>query len=135
MAIVIFAICAQSCSNANNRPIIKFSGDSTAIIIKNIDEASWFEAQKAYQANPDSNNLVTVLLIPGDQDSLEVEKEIPGKFKLAGDSVQFDPDSAFVKGKTYLIENYIGVQFGSVGQLLKNNVKAQLQPQRQTLTR
>ncbi|WP_217643888.1 hypothetical protein [Pedobacter rhizosphaerae] len=135
MAVFVFATSIQSCSNANNKPIIKFSGDSSTIIIKNIDEASWFEARKAYQANPDANSLITVLIIPGDQDSLQTEREISGSFKLAGDSIQFTPDSTFLKGKTYLVENYVGVKFGSLGGLLKNNVKAQLQPQRQTLTR
>src|SRR6218665_1780605 len=98
LGLFIVAFFAISCSNTNNRPIIQFSGDSTSIIIKNIDEASLLQVKNAYKANADTINMVTVLLKPGELDSIQDELEVPGKINVAGDSLVFNPDSAFMKG-------------------------------------
>lgn len=129
------AFLAISCSNTNNRPIIQFSDDSTSIIIKNIDEASLLQVKNAYKANADTINMITVLLKPGELDSIQDELEVPGKINIAGDSLVFNPDSAFVKGKTYVVESYIGVKFATVGNLISGTAKQNLQAQRQTLRR
>jgi len=129
------ALFAISCSNTNNRPIIQFSDDSTSIIIKNIDEASLLQVKNAYKANADTINMITVLLKPGELDSIQDELEVPGKINIAGDSLVFNPDSAFVKGKTYVVESYIGVKFATVGNLISGTAKQNLQAQRQTLRR
>ncbi|TCD27916.1 hypothetical protein EZ456_08185 [Pedobacter psychrodurus] len=132
IAVVLFAL---SCSNANNRPIIKFSGDSSSIIIKNIDEASLLKVKNAYQDNADTLNLVSVLIKPGDLDSVQDELEVPGKIKILGDSLIFNPDQPFLKGKEYLVESYIGIKFATVGDLIIGNGKQNLKAQRQTLKR
>jgi len=132
LAITVFAF---SCSNTNNRPIIKFSGDSALIIIKNIDEASLLQVKNAYQANADTLNMISVLIKPGDLDSIQDELEVPGKVKILGDSLVFNPDQPFLKGKEYLVESYIGVKFATAGDLLKGNGKQNLKAQRQTLKR
>lgn len=133
--IVVVAILAISCSNTNSKPVIKFSGDSSSIIIKNIDEASFLQAKNAIKANPDSLNLISVLLTPGDQDSLQVEQEIYGKFSVKEDSVVFKPKTPFVKGKKYLVESFIAVNYADAKKLLTNGIKHNLQPQQQILTR
>lgn len=132
IAVVLFSL---SCSNTNNRPIIKFSEDSSSIIIKNIDEASLLQVKNAYQANADTLNMVSVLVKPGDLDSLQDELEVPGKIKIVGDSLVFNPDQPFLKGKEYLVESYIGIKFATVGDLIKGNGKQNLKAQRQTLKR
>jgi hypothetical protein len=134
-AIIAVAIFALSCSNRNNKAIIKFSRDSSSIIIKNIDEASLLQVKNAYQANADTLNLVSVLIKPGDLDSIQDELEFPGKIKVSGDSVIFSPAKPFVKGKDYVVESYIGVKFATVGNLISGNAKHNLQAQRQTLKR
>jgi len=133
--IVVVAILAISCSNTNSKPVIKFSGDSSSIIIKNIDEASLFQVKNAIKANPDSLNLISVLLTPGDQDSLQVEEEINGKFSVTGDSIVFKPKTPFLNGKSYLVESYVGVNYADAKKLLTNGIKHNLQPQQQILTR
>lgn len=132
---VIAAIFALSCSNTNNRPIIKFSEDSSSIIIKNIDEASLLQVKNAYQASADTLNLVSVLIKPGDLDSIQDELEVPGKVKILGDSLVFNPDQPFLKGKEYLVESYIGIKFATVGDLIMGKGKQNLKAQRQTLKR
>jgi len=135
LGLLIVAFLAISCSNTNNRPIIQFSDDSTSIIIKNIDEASLLQVKNAYKANSDTINMITVLLKPGELDSIQDELEVPGKINIAGDSLVFNPDSAFMKGKTYVVESYIGVKFATVGNLISGTAKQNLQAQRQTLRR
>jgi len=131
----IVAFVAISCSNTNNRPIIQFSADRTSIIIKNIDEASLLQVKNAYKDSSNALSMVTVLLKPGELDSVQDELEVPGKINVAGDSLIFNPDSPFVKGKTYVVESYIGVKFATVGNLISGNAKQNLQAQRQTLRR
>ncbi|WP_025143394.1 hypothetical protein [Pedobacter jeongneungensis] len=133
--IVWVSIFVLSCSNRNNKPIIKFSGDSTSIIIKNIDEASLLQVKNAYKANADTLNLVSVLIKPGELDSIQDELEVAGKVKILGDSLIFNPDQPFIKGKDYLVESYIGVKFATVGNLITGSAKHNLQQQKQTLKR
>lgn len=134
-AVIAVTVFALSCSNTNNRPIIKFSGDSSLIIIKNIDEVSLLQVKNAYQANADTLNLVSVLIKPGDLDSIQDELEVPGKVKILGDSLVFNPDQPFLKGKEYLVESYIGIKFATAGDLIRGNGKQNLKAQRQTLKR
>jgi len=135
LAMIAVAVFALSCSNTNNKPIIKFSRDSLSIIIKNIDEASLLQVKNAYKANADTLNLISVLIKPGDLDSIQDELEMPGKVKVSGDSVIFSPDQPFVKGKDYVVESYIGIKFATVGNLISGNARHNLQAQRQTLKR
>ncbi|MFC3561733.1 hypothetical protein [Pedobacter jamesrossensis] len=125
----------MSCSNKNNAPVIKFSADSNSIVIKNIDEASLFQVKNAYRTNSDSVNFISVLLTPNETDSLQTEKEVSGKINLIGDSVLFIPETPFLKGKTYLVESYVGVKFADGGKLFKGTIKHSLQPQQQILKR
>jgi len=133
--VVAVFMSAFSCSNRNNKPVIKFSGDSTSIIITNIDEASLLQVKNAYQANMDTVNIMSVLIMPGELDSIQDELEVTGKVKIVGDSLIFNPDQPFVKGKDYLVESYIGVKFATVGNLITGSAKHNLQPQKQTLKR
>ncbi|MBB4109207.1 hypothetical protein [Pedobacter zeae] len=135
LIVVAVVISALSCSNRNNRPVIKFSGDSSSIIIKNIDEASLLQVKNAYQAKSDTLNLISVLIKPGELDSIQDELEVTGKVKILGDSLVFNPDQPFIKGKDYLVQSYIGVKFATIGNLITSSAKHNLQPQKQTLKR
>ncbi|WP_344852291.1 hypothetical protein [Pedobacter jeongneungensis] len=78
---------------------------------------------------------MSVLIMPGELDSIQDELEVAGKVKIVGDSFIFNPDQPFVKGKDYLVESYIGVKFATVGNLITGSAKHNLQPQKQTLKR
>ncbi len=132
---VVVALNLGSCSNNSNAPVIKFSADSSSIVIKNIDEASLFQVKNAYHTNPDSVNFISVLLTPNETDSLQNEEYIAGYTKLQGDSVLFVPEEPFLAGKSYLVESYIGVKFADGGKLLKGTIKHNLEPQQQVLKR
>lgn len=135
MAVIAIAIFAQSCSGRNNKPIIMFSADSSAIIIKGIDEASLLQVKNIYSKGNDTVNLISVVLKPGEPDSLQDDVLISGKINLSGDSLVFHPDQAFQKGKKYLVESYVGVSFANAKSLVNGTVKPNLQPQKQILTR
>ncbi|WP_412466996.1 hypothetical protein [Pedobacter sp. KLB.chiD] len=133
--IVWISIFMFSCSNRNKKPVIKFSGDSTSIIIKNIDEASLLQVKNAYQHKSDTVEMISVLIKPGDLDSIQDEQEVPGRIKILGDSLVFIPDQPFVKGKEYQVESYIGVKFATVGDLVTGKGRQNLKAQQQTLKR
>ncbi|MCZ4243483.1 hypothetical protein [Pedobacter punctiformis] len=131
----LITIIAFSCSNANNKPIIKFSIDSSSIVIKNIDEVSLLQVKKVVFSDSISSHLISVLLSPGDEDSLQTEQELDGKLTLIGDSLVFKPHTPFLKGKNYLVESYIEAQFGNKEKLLKGTLKYKLEPQQVILKR
>ena len=93
------------------------------------------QVKNAYRANADTLNLVSVLLKPGDLDSIQDELEVPGKLKILGDSLVFNPNQPFLKGKEYLVESYIGIKFATVGDLIMGKGKQNLKAQQQTLKR
>ena len=130
---LLFGIFA--CSGKKDQVVIAFSADRNSIVLKNIDEASLFQLKSLAQDHADSLELISVLLTPGDQDSLQMEAEVKGKTILQGDSLLFYPDSPFIKSKSYLVESYIGIKFGNADKLLKGGLKYNLRPQQQILTR
>ncbi|MFW0718115.1 hypothetical protein [Pedobacter sp. N23S346] len=131
-AIAVFLI---SCSGTNKKPVIKFSADSASIVVKNIDEASLLQVRNRYKGNADSVALISVILKPGDLDSLQDDIEVSGKVKVTGDSVVFMPEQPFQKDKSYLVENYIGIKFAGLSNLLNGTARHNLQPQKQILKR
>ena len=135
LLLLIISAVFLSCSGKSDKPVIKFSGDSSSIVIKNINQASLFEIKKTMQANPDSIKFISVLVTPGDEDSLQDEKDIFGKILLKGDSIIFVPQQTFIKGKTYLVESYIGVKFADGSKLFKGTITHNLKPQIQMLKR
>lgn len=135
MAVIAIVMFASACSHTNNKPIIKFSRDSASIIIKNFDEATLFQVKNAHFSNPDSNQLVSVWLHPGELDSLQDDIQVSGQYKILGDSLVFIPNKPLQKGKTYAVESFIGVKFANAGKLISGSAKYNLQPQRQILKR
>ena len=135
MALIAIIMFASACSNTNNKPIIKFSEDSASIIIKNFDEVSLLQVRNAYLAHPDSNQLVSVWLQPGELDSLQDDIPVKGIYKVSGDSLVFSPATSFQKGESYAVENFISVEFANAGKLISGRAKYNLQPQRQILKR
>ena len=95
----------------------------------------FLKVKNSEQANPDSLNMVTGLMSPGELDSLQDEIEVPGKIFVRGDSLIFKPSLPFLKTRRYLVESYIGVKYANAAKLLTGNAKQNLQPQRQILTR
>ena len=134
-ATVILATVFVACNNTNNIPIIKFSADSSSIVIKNFDGASLLQLKNAYSANPDSNNLVNVFIRPGELDSLQDEIRVPGSLKFLSDSLVFYPSNPFQLGKSYLVESFINVQFATPGKLIVGQAKYNFQPQKEILKR
>lgn len=135
LTIAAAAVSFISCSGRNKKPIIKFSGDSACIVIKNLDKVSLLRLKDAYAVNPDSSRLVTVLIKPGNRDHLQDEILVKGKIDLRGDSIIFKPDFPFIKGRDYVVESLIGVEFANAEKLIMGQVKTNLHPQRQTLKR
>ncbi|KQR69672.1 hypothetical protein ASF92_13245 [Pedobacter sp. Leaf176] len=135
---LIISICVlllASCSNTNKAPVIMFSEDSTAIVIKNIDATSLYELKKDNKDHPHMQNIISVVLMPIETDSLQDEKLISGRTIIQDNFVVFKPELPFNKNETYLVESYIGSKFADKSKLFKGTVKYNLEPQKQLLKR
>ena len=133
--LVAMATFILSCTGTNNKPTIKFSTDSSSIIINNIDGASLLQVKNAYQANADSADLISIVVLPAETDSLQDQLPVAGKYELRGDSLVFKPQHPFQKNKSYLVESFINVKFANTGKLFSGSIKTKLQPQKQILKR
>lgn len=124
-----------ACNTANNKPLsIRFSVDSTKIIILGIAPAGLYEIKKGLESDSAYRQLVSVLQTP-DDDSLSVETVFPGKLTVTADSLIFIPNHPFIKGKSYLVQTIVNAQFASATDIIKNNVGHKVKPQQQVLKR
>jgi hypothetical protein len=132
IAVLCFALLL-SCAKVNNKPEIKFSKDSTFIIIEHIKPVSLQQISYYLKENPSFNKLISVYLV-AENDSLENEL-VDGKMAIADKTVVFKPSQSFIRGKKYWVESYIDANFADTDNLLKLQVKTKLQPQIQLLQR
>lgn len=125
-----------ACNSTNNKPLlIKFSSDSSSILISNISTAGLLQLKNNINTDTTYQNLVTVLITPSEDDSVTMEKQWPGKLKMRGDELEFAPDSPFVKGKSYLVSTIINVSFANAEKVIKGGMGASLNAQEQQLQR
>lgn len=126
-----------ACSPANNKPLlIDFSADSSAIVFDNIDRAGLLQLQNESSGTDSAlNGLVSVLQTPSDQDSTLKELPIEGRVVVTDTNLVFIPKMPFVKGRDYLVMTHLNARFGSVKEMLKNELKPGVRAQQQLLTR
>lgn len=125
-----------ACNTTNNKSLlIKFSPDSTSILISNIDPVGLLQLKNNINTDTMYQKLVTVLITPSDDDSLTIEKEWPGGLSMKGNELEFKPDSPFVKGKSYLVSTMLNASFGSVEEIIKGQMGTSLNAQEQVLKR
>jgi hypothetical protein len=133
----LFAIFLFACSSANNKPLlIGFSVDSSAIVFDHINRAGLLLLQNESSGEDSTlNDLVSVLQTPSDQDSTLKELPIEGEIVVTDSNLVFIPKMPFVKGRSYLVVTHLNARFGSVKELLKNELKSGVRGHQQLLTR
>lgn len=125
-----------SCKNTDNKSLqIKFSKDSSSILISNIEAAALLQLKNNIKTDTSYQKLVSVLETPADDDSVSMEREWPGKLGMIDDNVVFVPDTPFLKGKTYLVETKLNMSFGNIEQMIKGNVRVKMNFRQQILKR
>jgi hypothetical protein len=123
-----------SCNTTTKKSVlIDFSADSSAIIVSNINNDGLLHLKKGLKTDTIYQKIVTVLETPSDEDSTGMEIEWPGKLTMQGDHLIFTPDSAFKKGKHYLVETIINSEFATTEEILKSNVGHKVRPQQKIL--
>ena len=133
--LIFCCILFCSCSSTNNEPTIKFSADSCSIIVKGIKKADVLQLKTLLNTDSSLSDYFLVDRKPRLQDSLLTETNLKGRLLVTADSVVFTPLVSFMRGETYLVHSFIGVEFTSVGDLLKGKGKTSVQPQEQILKR
>lgn len=125
-----------ACNPTNNKPLlIKFSSDSSSILISNIATTGLLQLKNNINTDTTYQKLVTVLITPAEDDSVTMEKEWPGQLRMKGDELEFVPDSSFVKGKHYLVTTIINVSFADAEKVIKGGMGTSLHAQEQVLKR
>ncbi|MES2417818.1 MAG: hypothetical protein V4541_06495 [Bacteroidota bacterium] len=130
----VFTALLFACSTTNNKPLlIRFSADSSTILISGIEPAGLLQLKNNINTDTTYQSLVTVLETPAENDSIGIEREWPGKLSMEGDKLIFKPDSPFIKGKDYLVETVINVSFANAEKVIKGNMKRSLKAQQEIL--
>jgi hypothetical protein len=133
---VVFCVFLIACTSTKNKPLsIHFSTDSNKIVISNIEPAGLFQLKEYLNRDTAYQSLVSVLQTPAENDSIGVEIDWPGKLSLTGDSLLFTPNYPFTKGKNYLVETMINVQFASGKDIVRSDVGHYLKAQQKMLER
>ena len=134
--VIICIFLCWSCNTTDNKPlVIKFSADSSAILVSNIDAAALLHLKNNIKTDSSYQKLVSVLETPAEDDSTSMERDWPGKLVMKEDDVIFQPDSPFLEGKTYLVQTQLNMSFGDIEQMIKGNVRAKMNFQQQVLKR
>ncbi|MET4081278.1 hypothetical protein ABIB40_001223 [Pedobacter sp. UYP30] len=131
----VILICFCNCSNVDNLPVIKFSVDSASILVKNIDKVSLLQLKDLVKADSGVSDYLKIRIVPSKNSTVGGNEIVPGTVKVVGDSLIFFPSEKFAPGNSYLVESYIGAQFGSIGNLLKGKGQTTVHPQHKILRR
>ncbi|RZK60569.1 MAG: hypothetical protein EOO91_00840 [Pedobacter sp.] len=132
----VICIALTACSSTNSKPLsIRFSADSSKIIISAINEAGLYQLKANIKIDSNYQKLVSVLQTPAEDDSTSMEIEWPGRLNVAGDSLIFTPTLPFEKKKEYLVETILNAQFASGKDIVKSKVGFKVKAQQQILKR
>jgi len=137
LCIVFISLCClAACNSTKNRPLdIDFSGDSTSIVIKNIDPAGMAKIKNGELDNSLVQELVTVVESPLAGDTAELQLQMPGKVLPVGDSLIFQPARPFERGRKYMVLTYINSKFADFQSVIKSKTKFNMAPNQQVLWR
>jgi hypothetical protein len=134
---LMFIIAAViGCSSSNNKPLsIAFSGDSTAVVISNIDRPGLLQLQQIKDQDSIFKELIAVLQTPSETDSSIREEPVPGKYFVSDTSIVFTPAKPFVKGREYLVITHMNTKFGDAEQIAKGQLSLGVKPIQKSLVR
>ena len=134
---LVFLTCFLiACKHSDNKPVaIKFSPDSSKILISGIHPAGFYQLKSKLNTDVDYQQLVTVLETPAEDDSTGYERAWSGRLSLMDDVLVFSPDTAFRRGKSYLIETWLNTSFADLEKVWSGRVNKGLRAQQVLLKR
>ena len=136
LTIVFPILVFTSCSSTNNKPLsIEFSADSATIVFSDIDRPGLLKLNELPKGDSTLNNLISVLITPGEDDSTTMEAPIDGKINVTDSNVVFHPSTPFQRGKSYLVITHLNAEFGNVAALAKGEGSYHVRPVQKILQR
>lgn len=135
--LVFFLVaCLISCSPANNKPVlISFSSEHNAILFSGIDPAGLLELRNTPGIDTSYSSVISVMEIPGENDSLGFEIAFPGRLAILDSTIVFTPRAVFSKGKSYRVVSYLNAKFGNAGMMMTGKLDHKVKPQSVVLRR
>jgi len=134
--VLLYSVFLVSCSSANNKPVlINFSDDSTKIIFSDIQPAGLLQIRNTPGIDTAYKGILSVLQTPSDDDSLSMEKPVPGKVEITDTSIVFVPLKPFTRGNSYLILSFMNPKSVSPTTVLSGHSNYRVEPQQVVLKR
>lgn len=124
------------CSSSNSKPLlIKFSADSTSILISNIDKPGLLELKRISADDSLYRGLIAVLQTPSERDTAIREEPVDGSYMTTDSNVVFTPLLPFVVGRDYLVITHLNSKFGDVKDIAKGTLNTAIKPAQKLLSR
>jgi hypothetical protein len=135
--IILLALSQTTgCSSSKEEALgIRFSADSTTIVVDHIDAVGLHQLKAGKFADLDTEVLISVLDTPSEEDSLGMEREVEGTIVIVDDHLEFRPEKPFVKGRQYEVISYLNTSFGNLESTVKGKTSYQVKPNQKLLRR
>ncbi len=117
---LIIACCLifSSCFFRGDKKLdIRFSSDSTKIVLGGIEEANLYQLQKYLTDTAFAQSLLNVEAV--DQEGQGADSLIKGNLTIVDKTLVFTPRQPFTKGTTYLVQTVLNSSFGKTKDILK----------------
>lgn len=134
--VTVSVVAFSACSSANNKPLsADFTADSTGIQFDNIDQTGLHHLNSLPEGDSALYTLISVLQTPSEDDSVTMEKPVEGKIILTDSNIVFQPDTAFIKGHSYLVISHLNLRFSEAENIIKGDLKFRQKPYQKILIR
>jgi len=99
---------------------IRFSSDSTKIVLVGIEEANLYQLRQHLADTAFAEALLSVEAV--DQESQGADSLIKGSLQVVDKTLVFTPQQPFVKGTTYVVQTVLNSSFGKTKDILKSDL-------------
>jgi len=115
--------------------MISFSPDSSVIVFSRVDPAGLLEIRNTPGIDTSFSSILSVMEIPGENDSSGFEHEFRGRLAISDSNIVFTPIVAFSNGKIYQVVCYLNAKFGNAAMMLTGKLDHKVKPQTVILSR
>ncbi|WP_343530714.1 hypothetical protein [Pedobacter sp.] len=108
---------------------IRFSSDSTKIVLSGIEDANLFQLRKYLKDTAFAETLLSVEVVGQEN---KADSLIKGNLEVVDKTLVFTPRQPFVKGTAYMVQTVLNSSFGKTKDILQSDLghKPKLQEER-----
>lgn len=128
--IITCCLVLSSCFFKEDKSLdIRFSSDSTKIVLSGIEDANLFQLRKYLKDTAFAETLLSVEVVGQEN---KADSLIKGNLEVVDKTLVFTPRQPFVKGTTYMVQTVLNSSFGKTKDILQSDLehKPKLQEER-----